>query len=157
MFASVQRGYAERYGWLLQLNADAGACAIDLDTGTAPRRLRVGIERKDDGWHLATNGALRLIASAADTVSVTADFDAPTRTIHWWTSAGTTWETPFDALPSAGEGPYGLWLRGRLLPTRAGRSRGRCDAPRWRRCERSGRLNAGLGCGLGLVGLQLAA
>jgi hypothetical protein len=90
---SVQRGYAERYGWVLVVDGGTPGCAIELDTGSPSRRLR--------------------LTSPGATARKVVDFESSTRTLHWWSSDGLTRVTSFDDLPISGPGPYGLRLSAR--------------------------------------------
>jgi hypothetical protein len=108
--SSVQRGFAERYGWSLMVAAGAGTCSIELDTGRTARRLRVAITGERGQWLLSTAGAAARAAAAAEPMWLAGDYDAATRTVYWWTSVGRSWTTSFDQLPPSGPGPYGLRL-----------------------------------------------
>ena len=112
--SSLQRGFAERYGWLLMVAAGDGPCSIELDTGVAPRRLRLDVVSDARQWSISAGGTTRSVPASGDHVLLSGDYDAATRTIYWWTSSGLSWTTSFDQLPQSGLGPYGL----RLLPSR---------------------------------------
>lgn len=107
---SVQRGYAERYGWLLVMRPGPASCSLELDTGTAPRRLRVEMVRQHEGWVLEESGTRRVMTSVTSADDLVADYDSTTRTVTWWWRGEPPWVTKFDDLEPSGAGPYGLRL-----------------------------------------------